>query len=161
MYNGYKTYRHYLNAKVHALSYLISGDKTILEEELNSRGLKSVTELSLQDIKILHKQLSEVIKGLGKRTNDINKMTVNQKRAIIKIARYDFGWSDEAIFSYILEMYPEKRKRLNNWEISKSKLSKLFTLLTLREADKVIKRLDKIKQRNKQMEAKNNEKPGI
>lgn len=159
MYKGYKTYRHYLNAKVHALSYLISGDKTILEEELNSRGLKTIKELSLQDIEILHKQLSEVIKNLGK-TYKKNKMSINQKRAIIKIARYDFGWSDDAIFSYILEMYPEKRKKLNNWEISKSKLSKLFTLLTLSEADKVIKRLDKIKQRNKQMEAKNNEKSG-
>jgi hypothetical protein len=47
MYRGYKTYRHFLNAKLHALSIIFCGDDTVIEEELHKRGLASVIDLSL------------------------------------------------------------------------------------------------------------------
>lgn len=81
-------------------------------------------------------------------TGTDNDMTQGQRKAIIKLTKYDFKWSPEATFSYILGIVPDKRKRLSPWEIQNSKLQRLFGLLTKMDADRVIKRLDKIKKRN-------------
>lgn len=148
MYKGFKSYRHYLNAKIHALSYLISGDETPIDFELLNRGVNSVKELSDKDAEYLYRQLKEVAKQLGKELKTGERASDKQKKAILKLARYTFKWSDEAICSYIYDMYPEKRKRMNEWEIKKAKVYKLFDLMTIKEANNVIKRLDKIKERN-------------
>lgn len=154
MYKGYKSYRHYLNAKLHALSYLISGDESVIESELFIRGLNSVKQLSDKDASIIYRTLKEIAKNLGKGENELKTTTgdkrasENQKRAILKLARHTFNWSDEAICSYIFDMYPDKRKKMNEWEIKKADVYKLLNILTTKEANKVIKRLDKIKERN-------------
>lgn len=154
MYRGYKTYRHYLNAKLHALSTVICGDDTVIDEELARRGLKSVTELSPADAKLLHTQLTEVARKVSNNVNELKsiigagRITDRQRAAIIKIARYKFNWSQEATFSYILESLPGYRKKLSSWEIENSKLNKLYSILTAKDADKIIKRLDMIQKRN-------------
>lgn len=75
-------------------------------------------------------------------------MTDGQRKAIIRLSKYGFSWPPEAIFSFILYVVPEKRKRLSPWEIQNSKLQRLFGLLSKKDADRVIKRLDRIKKRN-------------
>ena len=154
MYRGYKTYRHYLNAKLHALSAVICGDDTVIDEELARRGLKSVTELTPADAKLIHTQLTEVARKVSNNVNELKsiigagRITDRQRAAIIKSAKYKINWSQEATFSYILESLPEYRKRLSSWEIENSKLNKLYSILTTKDADKIIKRLDMIQKRN-------------
>ena len=75
-------------------------------------------------------------------------MTQGQRKAIIKLTKYEFNWSPEATFSYILGIVPERRKRMSPWEIQNSKLQRLFGLLSKKDADRIIKRLDKMKKRN-------------
>jgi hypothetical protein len=76
-------------------------------------------------------------------------MTPRQKAAILKIAKYIFKWAAPATFSFILETFPKYREKLSPWEIKNSKLRKLYTLLTCEDADLIIKKLDKIQERNK------------
>ena len=75
-------------------------------------------------------------------------MTDGQRKAIIRLAKYGFNWTPEATFSFILGVVPEKRKRLSPWEIQNSKLQRLFGILSKKDADRVIKKLDRIKKRN-------------
>lgn len=155
MYRGYKTYRHYLNAKLHALSAVISGDNTVIDAELAERGLASVKELTTDEARLLYRTLSEAAKKVSNNMDQVKaamgqgKMTDRQRAAIIKIAKYKFNWSNEALFSYIAEMFPNYLKHLTNWEIKNSKLYKLFGRLTAKDADRIIKRLDQIQKRNK------------
>ena len=154
MYRGYKTYRHFLNYSLHALSVVICGDDTVIDEELSQQGLSSVKELSDKEARLLYRQLSEVAKRTAKHTSVIEtaiglgKMTDRQRKAIIKISKYNFNWSNEATFSFIAEMFPDYRKRMSLWEVENSKLNKLFGLLTMKDADKIIKRLLSIEKRN-------------
>lgn len=150
MYQGYKSYRHFLNAKLHALSIIICGDDTVIDVELAERGLSSVKELSLKDAKFIYKQLYEIARQITGQKYEKGKMTGKQKSIIFKIAKYNFNWSDEAIFSYILDTFTHYRKRLSSWEIQNSKLNKLLRLLTIKDADKLIKRLIEIEKRNKE-----------
>lgn len=156
MYRGFKTYRHYLNYQLHALSAVICGDDTVIDDELARRGLTSVKDLSLRDAQALVKDLTLVAKKVSNNVNQLKeaigqgRMTVSQRAAIIKIAKYIFNWSNEAIFSFILETFPDYRNKLSKWEIENSKLYKLFGLLSSKDADKIIKRLDAIKKRNAQ-----------
>lgn len=154
MYRGFKTYRHFLNCKLHALSSVICGDDTLLDENLALAGVKSVTELELQDARKLYYRFSELAKQSSAKTNEmksaigLGSITQKQRAMIVKITRYNWKWSDEAVFSFIAEMFPEYRKRLSLWEIEHSKLNKLYGLLTAKDADKIIKRLLQIEKRN-------------
>ncbi len=154
MYRGFKTYRHFLNYSLHALSAVICGDDTVIDQELSLRKIASVKELTDKDAKLLYRQLSEVAKKVSSNTNELKsaiglgKMTDRQRAAIIKITKYNFGWSQEATFSFIAEMFPDYRKRMSAWEIENSKLNKLYGLLTMKDADKIIKRLISIEKRN-------------
>lgn len=156
MYRGFKTYRHYLNYQLHALSAVICGDDTVIDDELARRGLKSVKDLSLRDAQALVKDLTLVAKKVSNNVNQLKeaigqgRMTGPQRSAIIKIAKYIFNWSNEAIFSYILETFPDYRNKLSKWEVENSKLYKLMGILSSKDADKIIKRLDAIKKRNAQ-----------
>ncbi|HPI38896.1 MAG TPA: hypothetical protein PK397_13225 [Ignavibacteriaceae bacterium] len=155
MYRGFKTYRHFLNAKLHALSIVICGDNTVIDAELQRRGLASVIDLSLKDAKLLYKELSYVAKKTSYSKQVLNdaiglgKITKKQRNIILKITRYNFRWTDEAIFSFIAEMFPNARKRLSIWEVQNSKLYKLINILDSKDADKIIKRLLGIEKRNK------------
>ncbi len=154
MYHGFKTYRHFLNCKLHALSAVICGDDTLLDENLTLAGVKSVTELELNDARKLYYAFTKLAKESSGRTNEmkaaigLGMMTHNQRAMIIKISRYNWNWTDEAIFSFIAEMFPDYRKRLSLWEIENSKLNKLFGLLSAKDADKIIKRFLQIEKRN-------------
>jgi hypothetical protein len=171
MYKGYYSYRGYLNAKLHAVSIKICGDTTVLNDEIvkivESRKEKladapEIIEVSTKSLtdkeaaNLYHKLLStlnSVSKNVTKAKDIIgsdDSMTVGQRKAMIKITKYDFHWSPEATFSFILQVLPAKRKRLSSWEIQNSKLLKLYTLISRKEADKIIKRLDKIIKRNKE-----------
>jgi hypothetical protein len=158
MYRGFKTYRHYLNYKLHALSAVICGDDAVIDAQLAERGLTSVKDLSLREAQQLAKELTIVAKNVSNNVNKLKeaigqgKMTANQRSAIIKIAKYKLGWGTEAIFSYILDTCPDHRTRLSKWEIENSKLNHLFGLLSSKDADKIIKRLDAIQKRNSQVE---------
>ena len=168
MYKGYYSYRGYINAKLHALSIKICGDTSMLESEIiktietreDKSGDKDFIEISTKSLtdkeaaNMYHKlltTLNSVSKNITSAKNIIgtnDSMTVAQRKAIIKITKYEFNWSPEATFSFILTVLPEKRKKLSSWEIQNSKLLKLYTLISRKDADKIIKRLDKIKKRN-------------
>lgn len=163
MYKGFINKRAYWNNKLHALSRRICGDNSVLRESvneiLNERNIKSVNcsvlELTDPEAEKLYNKLlfmsltiSKPLDSAKKILNIKDFMTKNQKAAIIKICKYKFKWSTEATFSYILEMYPVYRKRLSPWEIANSKIAKLFSFLTIDQADKIIKRLDKIQKKN-------------
>lgn len=160
MYRGFKTYRHYINYQLHALSAVICGDDAVIDDELARRGLNSVKDLSLRDAQALVKDLTLVAKKVSNNVNQLKeaigqgRMTNAQRSAIIKVAKYIFNWENEAIFSFILSTFPDYRNKLSRWEIENSKLYKLFGLLSSKDADKIIKRLDAIKKRN-QKEQKN------
>lgn len=175
MYRGFQSYRHYLNAKLHGLSIRICGSREVLEQEIyailssrelhpaakdslrNESSVTSVSTTMLSDseardlyVKLLGvcRSVQDNLKKSRQLTGNDDSMTPGQRKAIIKITRYDFMWSPEAAFSFIIGLFPEKRKRLSPWEIQNSKLDRLYGILTKKDADRVIKRLDKIKKRN-------------
>lgn len=167
MYKGFQSYRHYLNSKLHALSLRICGSREVLDQEIcNILGSRqeaghapvdtvSTTMLTEEEAGELYQRLCKVaskvsanIKASRKIIGNDDAMTDGQRKALIKLTKYQLSWSAEATFSYILGIVPDKRKRLSPWEIQNSKLQRLFGLLTKKDADRVIKRLDKIKKRN-------------
>lgn len=154
MHRGFKTYRHWLNYSLHALSAVICGDDKVIDEMLEQNHYKSVCDLPLDVARSWYKQLKEVAKQVApkhdklKETIGLGKMSDGQRKLIIKLTKYTFNWSDEAAFSYLAEMFPDYRKRLSLWEIENSKINKLMALLTTKDADKVIKRLLQLQKRN-------------
>jgi len=107
----------------------------------------SVTLLTIDEAKNIYDKLLRTLKEL--KSEDKSKvMSVGQRKAIIKITKYDFEWSPEATFSFILGVLPDRRNRMSVWEVQNSKLQKLYMIMSKADADKVIKRLDKIKKRN-------------
>lgn len=172
MYRGYKTYRHFLNAKLHALAVQIVGESEskdylrvnvekiyagknqhcIINLDHDSSGVRILTDTEAAN---LYKQLISICKIVkdNVKTSKVligadDSMTLKQRKAIIKIAKYGFKWSAEATFSFILSVVPARRKRLSGWEIKNSKLIKLYGILSSKDADKIIKRLEKIEKRN-------------
>lgn len=85
----------------------------------------------------------------------IKAMSLPQRKAIIKITKYEFNWAPGATFSFILKVIPGCREKLTNYELKNSKLNILFNLLTSKQADTIIKRLIKIKERNHKSNGKN------
>jgi hypothetical protein len=164
---NYKSRRAFLNAKLHAYSIQICSDTTLLEqcvfEALVARGLSkhdikscSVLQLTDEEAEAIYKTLSETnkqvsanVKKAYEYTGQNQDMTFKQRNLIIKLTKYTWKWTPEATFSYILESCPHLRSKLTNFEIQKSKLKALFSLMVIEDADKVIKRLT-------QLEAKNN-----
>jgi hypothetical protein len=160
MYRGFQTYRHFLNAKLHALSAIICGDDGILDDNLEARGKKSVTELDLKEAEELYGLFARIAQGSMETVDEWKsaigqgKMTEKQRAMIIKICRYKFHWPVQATFSFIAEMFPAYRKRLSLWEIENSKLAKLYAMLSAEDADRIIKRLLQIEKRNAEKETK-------
>lgn len=167
-YRGYKSYRAFLNAKLHAISIKLCGDRFVLDDEiagiLRARPLPvlppviSTELLTDAEASRLYKRLLTTLASVGSRLQEAKRiagdtssmiLTPAQRKAIIKLTKYDFRWSPEATFSFILSALPERRKRLSPWEIQNSKLNKLYSTMSRADADKVIKRLDQIKKRNK------------
>ncbi|MBK9333869.1 MAG: hypothetical protein IPM96_16040 [Ignavibacteria bacterium] len=115
----------------------------------------SVTLLTIDEAKNIYDKLLRTLKEL--KSEDKSKvMSVGQRKAIIKITKYDFEWSPEATFSFILGVLPDRRNRMSVWEVQNSKLQKLYMIMSKADADKVIKRLDKIKK--KEIRGRQNER---
>ena len=156
--------RKLLNAKLHALSSVICSSDEVLRSVTGGRSVKELTDDEAQkahnDLKAFvvkqNRFKKSVLKDTGvtepnthqPTTNNGQSMSDGQRRAIIKITKYIFHWSPEATFSYILETCPPLRSRLNNFEIKKSSLTKLFSIMSRQDAHKVIRRLDKIQNAN-------------
>ena len=176
-YRGYKTRRHFLNAKLHALSEVICGSRTVLDEEIQKiilrrsippfshthtqytlkppGGVITTKMLTDKEAKEIYKKLLPISKQVMAnriKTQELlgfsNKMTDMQRRALIKISKYKLSWKPEALFSYICETFPELRKKMSIWEIKNSKLYKLYSIMSKQQASKIIKRLDKIQKRD-------------
>jgi len=163
---SYKSRRSFLNAKLHAFSIQICGDKSVLEqcvyESLIARGLSkhditscSVLQLTDQEAEAIYatladtnKQVSANVKKAYEYTGQNQKMTYKQLNLIIKLTKHTWNWSPEATFSYILESCPHLRSKLTEFEIKKTKLKALFTLMQVEDADKVIKRLTQLEHKN-------------
>ena len=161
MFKGYKDYRSYLNAKLHALSIKICGSRELLDTEIDrtillrsGQGIfplpaPSTTLLTIEEAENIYRKLFRTLNNLKKKSEtDPNKMTPAQRNAIIKLTKYEMNWSVQATFSFILGVIPERRKRLSSWEIANSKMLKLYSIMSKEDANKVIKRLDQIKKRN-------------
>ncbi len=172
MYRGFKTERAFYNAKLHGLAVVIYGDATAGEflkdhvyKIMSKRSapgtislfqIYSVTDLTDEEARDLYYELlltCRKIKANAKATNAIlgiqgNQMSDEQRRLIIKLTKYKFKWSAEVTFSKITEICPELVKRLTPWQIKKTKLLPLFNLMNKKQADKIIKRLEKIEERN-------------
>lgn len=154
MYRGFQSYRHFINYSLHSLSTVICGDDTVLRAELARLGVSSTKDLPYKEARRLYNELSFIAKGASRNLNMLKTaigqggMTKRQRAMIVRITKYVFLWSPEATFSFIIEMFPDYRKRLTIWEVQNSKLNKLFGILTGKDADKLIKRLIKIEKRN-------------
>lgn len=154
MYRGFKTYRHWLNYSLHALSAVICGDDKVIDEMLEQNNYKSVKDVPYDLARQWLKQLKEVAKQVSPGHNKLKeavgqgKMTDSQRKLIVKLTRYKFNWSEEATFSYIADLFPDYRKRMTLWEVENSQLDKMMRLLTNKDADKLIKRLLQIEKRN-------------
>lgn len=176
MYKGFITERAFYNSKIHALAIIIAGlpaSEEFLRNEVwkvaNKRkqpfGLfagvevpvKRVSELTDLEARQLYYDLLTTcrkVKANVKTTNAIlglqgNQMSDEQRKKLIKITKYNFKWSAEVTFSKIVEICPELGKRLTPWQIKNTKLLPLFNLMNKKQADKIIKRLEKIEERNK------------
>lgn len=144
--------RNRCNAMLHLLSRKICGSDMALRSMLEAQGHSSTLELTDAEAKEMQHQLSDALAKANASLNSIsdsdNQMTLSQRSAIIRIARYEFYWTPQATFSYILGTCPHLRSQLSKHEIKISKLGALYQIMSLEDADKVIKRLDKIKDRN-------------
>lgn len=158
-YKGYTDIRAFLNAKLHALSIRICGDRTVLDQEIDQVLLSrtvpvvplpqpSVKLLTFDEARTIYRKLFEALNKMQYEIERDNLMTIGQRKAIIKVTKYEFNWSPQATFSFILSVIPDKRKRMSSWEIENSKLNKLYMIMSKSDADKVIKRLDQTKKRN-------------
>jgi len=173
MYRGYKSKRAYLNAKIHGLSHKIYEDSAeehlaeLIGDIIAKRPKSSVdlfnetpcgvSLLTESEARSLYFELVDSLKRLKANTKATNSllgiktsaMTDEQRRKIIKITRYVFGWSIEVTFSKIIEFCPELAKRLTPWQIKQTKIVPLYNLLSVKQANSIIKRLEKIERRNK------------
>jgi len=155
--------RKQINSALHVVSIKMCGDDTALRGMLSKYGVQSTLQLTdeqaakclleLEDIyrKTLstNKKVSEIIDP------DSKQMTRRQRAMLIKLTRYKYNWKKEATFAYILETCPDLRNMLTNFEIKKSKLHVLFSLMSKRDADMVLKRLTAIERRNEKRSISN------
>ena len=160
---SYKTRRAFLNAKIHALAIRIAGkenERALLQvesEALCSETFNGVSKLSDSQAESLYNTLLKVNSKIGKSLADVSpasgepspkasgnsgtSMTVKQRRNIITLSRDSFKWDIPRLFAYILETCPPLRSRLSGWELEYSRITKLFSIMSNKDADKVIKRM--------------------
>lgn len=178
-YRGYKDKRSYHNAKIHAMAHIVYSEgakeclsnavktivsdrpfkEKILQPSKSNEGW-SISSLTDREAEELYNDLLAVckrVKANMKQTKQIldykdGMMTDRQRRKLIRITRYKFRWGAEVTFSKIVEYCPELTKKLTTWQIKQTKLFPLFNLITNEQADKIIKRLEKIEERNKDNE---------
>lgn len=160
MARQYKTYRHFLNAKLHALSAVICGDDQIIDAWLEEHKFNSVKDIPNQEAKLLYECLLKRASLSAKTHRKFlqiggQAMTDNQYKMIVAKTRYEFGWSTEAVFSYILKTHPHLGKKLNSIEIKNNDVGKLLRLMSRVDGDKLIKRLLSIKKWNEDHHEKN------
>lgn len=162
-YKNFKNIRAFHNAKIHALAYTIAGEEkdTLIQAEAEALGVadfQGVSALTDAHAKALYDKLAKAGKSMREtlsKTQPVsttqipgnNSMTTKQRKILIKLARYIFAWSQEYTFSMIIETCPELRSRLTGWELNNSRLGKLFSIISKKQADKVIKRLTKIEKK--------------
>lgn len=150
----FATQRHQLNYNLHRLAIKIAGQKhyrQLLDDMIVSQLIKrtdvpSVTgELSC---KLLTDQEAVNILNELKRLLRPGYRHSRQDKAILKIAKYKFGWSNETVFNYCLNTCPEIRSRLTKYELRHPKLYIMFRLLNPEQKSKIIKRLVIIEKKN-------------
>lgn len=151
----FKTERHQLNYNLHRLAIKAVGPKdyrqllnNMIVEQLSQRDEVPSVQGDLSCKLLTDREAINILIKLKRITRPGYKHT-NQDKLIIRLAKYKFGWSGEAIFNYILESVPEIRKRLTNYELRHPKLNTLFRVLNIQQKDKVIKRLIMIESKNK------------
>ena len=176
MHKGYKSERAFYNAKLHGLAVVIYGESTASEflkdhvyKLISKRSapgsislfhIYSVTDLTDKEARQLYFELLAACKRVkaNSKVTDIilgikgSEMSDAQRKRIIKLAKYNFNWTIEVTFSKILEFCPELAKRLTPWQIQNTKIQPLFNLLNKKQADRIIKRLEKIERRNQENE---------
>lgn len=169
MYRGYKTYRGYLNAKLHGLSIVISGSSELLKYEVceiikareNTDSLdQSKPDLIELSVKLLtDKEAVTLYNKLINVANDIEKnsrkakqilklndgMTDGQMKAIISICKYKLKWKPESTFKYLTKTIPEIKDRIKP---GSTNLKLLFANIKKSEANTIIKRLDMMIKKN-------------
>jgi hypothetical protein len=145
--------RKQLNKTLHALSARICGDDTALRAilpEYNCESTLQLTDEQAQEIRTAltnhlyksERSLHQAEVGIG------NLITKKQKSSLYAICKNKLQWEKQTLFSYILGCFPYLREKLTAHELKRSDLAKLYQILTVTEASKVIKRLDKIIKRN-------------
>lgn len=111
-----------------------------------ARGLYFQLLKDCKNVKANMKTSNMILGIQGSEMNDA------QRKRIIKLAKYNFGWTVEVTFSKILEFCPELAKRLTPWQIQNTKIQPLYNLMSKIQANRVIKRLEKIERRNHENE---------
>lgn len=170
MYKGYQSERAFYNAKLHGLAVVIVGEQyasDYLTNEVSNTICKRpftteqfpeprVTNLTDQEAKNLYFELLNTCRKVKANQKETNKllnvstsvMSDQQRSKLIRIMKWKFHWSAEVSFSKIVEICPELTKRLTPWQIKNTKLLPLFAQITMKQADRIIKRLEKIEERN-------------
>jgi len=174
-YKECKSKRAYHNKHIHSCAAVIFGADDMKEEvskevkkiiegrkntlfnstpEADSYSVSLLTDIEAEELCKKMQGVATQVKKNANKANELigikNEATVDQKKKIIRITKYVFKWSVPASFSFILNMFPDKRKRLNSWEIQNSKIDRLYKMLSKDDADKIIKKLEKIEERNEQ-----------
>jgi len=145
MQKRFSSERAYLNYQLHALSAVICGDDTVIDEELAARGLISVKELSDAEAKKILIIFKATAKKIGNKKVGI---TDRQRNLILRIMKHKYNWSDGAMLSYMLETVPQYRSKLSKYELENDKYSHLLNALSVKDADKIIKRLISMEGKN-------------
>jgi hypothetical protein len=155
---AYSNYRKYLNAQLHVVSLRISGDDSALRSFLAQFGVSSVLELSDKQAEALLARMRSVADDFSKKekqndfghrtSNQSNGMSEQQRRKIIRLTKYVLCWTPGGTFSFIIDNRPLLRDRLTRWEVQNSKLNKLYKAMSFKDADFIIKKLEKIEERD-------------
>lgn len=176
-FKGFKDKGSFYRAKIYAMANIITGNDAqefvknlvdeikskreigIFDSDSDTEGVKSLTDIELSK---LYDKLLKIVKDVKQNQKKVNSllgteksdlmMTDAQRRKIIRITKYKFNWSIEVVFSKILEFCPELRKKLTEWEIKNYRLPSLYGRIKNKDADKIIRRLEKIEKKNLQNE---------
>ena len=132
------------------------------EKVVTKCGQVSIKDLTDDEARRMYFMLLKSVKGVKENEKAVNRilknsndMSEDQRRKIIRLTKYKFNWKVGTTFAKILEYVPRLRKRLTPFDIQNTKILALFSQLKKNEADKVIKRLEKIEMQNSKSKIQN------
>src|SRR5690606_6438112 len=115
---------------------------TVSVKALLDSEAQELYDFMLPEAKAINKNL-ETAEDL---TNPLRQgdLSDDQRKAIISIARNKLKWKPQGTFNFILRTIPELRDYLSPQIIKGTRLNPLYNVMSKKQGDKIIKRMEKI-----------------